>query len=259
MKVCPLCGRDYVDELGYCLEDGTPLTISEKITERKTEEFGEPTFVRSAQTVAASSPAAPARSSSKLGVLLVIGILFAGLLVLLGAGIAGILFYIASKEEVVRSDNVNQGQNMNENSFGNTNGSNTAVGANTNTRPTPSSVSNTLKPTPAPTPDWKPTPANSISNSDSPDVKPEKSPAPPKTISGGVLNGKAISLPKPPYPPAAKAVRASGSVSVQVLIDESGNVLSATAVSGHPLLHAAATSAARGAKFSPTSLAGQPV
>ena len=81
----------------------------------------------------------------------------------------------------------------------------------------------------------------------------------PKQISGGVLNGKAISLPKPPYPPAAKAVRAAGSVSVQVLIDENGNVVSASPVSGHPLLRAAAASAARGAKFSPTKLSGQPV
>jgi protein TonB len=81
----------------------------------------------------------------------------------------------------------------------------------------------------------------------------------PKQISGGVLNGKAISLPKPPYPPAAKAVRAAGSVSVQVLIDENGGVVSASAVSGHPLLRAAAVAAARGARFSPTKLSGQPV
>lgn len=81
----------------------------------------------------------------------------------------------------------------------------------------------------------------------------------PKQISGGVLNGKATSLPKPPYPAAARAVRASGAVSVQVLIDENGNVVSASAVSGHPLLRAAAVAAARGAKFSPTQLSGQPV
>jgi len=82
---------------------------------------------------------------------------------------------------------------------------------------------------------------------------------PPKTISGGVLNGKAVSLPKPPYPPAARAVRASGAVSVQVLIDESGRVVSASAASGHPLLQAAAVAAARQARFSPTLLSGQPV
>jgi protein TonB len=81
----------------------------------------------------------------------------------------------------------------------------------------------------------------------------------PRTVSGGVLNGKATSLPKPAYPPAARAVRAGGSVAVQVLIDESGRVVSASAVSGHPLLRAAAVSAAQGARFSPTLLSGQPV
>ena len=83
--------------------------------------------------------------------------------------------------------------------------------------------------------------------------------APPKIISGGILNGKAISLPHPEYPQAAAAVRASGAVSVQVTIDENGNVISAAAASGHPLLRAAAESAAREAKFSPTLLSGNPV
>ncbi len=81
----------------------------------------------------------------------------------------------------------------------------------------------------------------------------------PRQISGGVLNGKAISLPKPAFPAAARAVGASGAVSVQVLIDENGDVVSASAVSGHPLLRAAAAQAARGAKFSPTQLQGMPV
>lgn len=85
-------------------------------------------------------------------------------------------------------------------------------------------------------------------------------PAPaPKSVSGGVLNGKAISLPPPAYPPAAMAVRAGGAVSVQVLVDEGGNVISAAAVSGHPLLRAAAEAAAREARFAPTLLSGTPV
>lgn len=83
--------------------------------------------------------------------------------------------------------------------------------------------------------------------------------AAPKTISGGVVNGKAENLPQPVYPAAARAVRASGSVNVQVLIDENGNVVSANAVSGHPQLRAAAESAARTAKFKPTMLSGEPV
>jgi TonB family protein len=81
----------------------------------------------------------------------------------------------------------------------------------------------------------------------------------PKSISGGVLNGKATNLVKPPYPAAARAVRAEGAVNVQVTIDEEGNVISASAVSGHPLLRASAVQAARASKFSPTRLEGQPV
>lgn len=78
-------------------------------------------------------------------------------------------------------------------------------------------------------------------------------------IMGGVLNGKALELPKPAYPAIARAAHASGTVVVQVLIDEEGQVIAARAVSGHPLLQAASVAAAREAKFSPTRLAGEPV
>ncbi len=81
----------------------------------------------------------------------------------------------------------------------------------------------------------------------------------PSMISGGVLNGKATSLPQPAYPAGASAVRASGAVSVQITVDESGNVISANAVSGHPLLRSAAEQAASAGKFSPTMLSGKPV
>jgi periplasmic protein TonB len=79
------------------------------------------------------------------------------------------------------------------------------------------------------------------------------------TISRGVINGTAINLPKPIYPAAAKAIHAQGDVSVQVTIDENGNVISANAVSGHPLLKQVSEAAARGAKFKPTFLSDQPV
>ena len=78
-------------------------------------------------------------------------------------------------------------------------------------------------------------------------------------IQGGVLNGKAVNLPPPEYPEIAKRAHASGSVTVEITIDETGNVISAHAVSGHPLLQAAAVSAAREAKFAPTRLEGEPV
>ena len=81
----------------------------------------------------------------------------------------------------------------------------------------------------------------------------------PKVINGGVINGKATKLPKPEYPAAALAVKASGTVKVQVMIDEIGNVFSATAVSGHPLLRQAAENAALQSAFQPTTLSGQSV
>lgn len=92
-----------------------------------------------------------------------------------------------------------------------------------------------------------------------PPPPPPAPPPPAKPVSKGVINGNATSLPKPPYPPAAKAVQAQGAVNVQVQIDENGNVVSASAVSGHPLLRQAAVAAARQAKFKPTLLSGQPV
>lgn len=97
----------------------------------------------------------------------------------------------------------------------------------------------------------------SVSIADEPPPPPPKPPRAP--ISGGVLNGKAISLPKPAYPAIARQAHASGTVVVQVTIDENGNVISAAAVSGHPLLRGVAVQAARGARFSPTKLSGQPV
>src|SRR6185295_13033907 len=42
-------------------------------------------------------------------------------------------------------------------------------------------------------------------------------------IAGGHLNGKATSLPEPPYPPVAKAAKAEGTVTVEVVVDENGN------------------------------------
>ena len=80
-----------------------------------------------------------------------------------------------------------------------------------------------------------------------------------KLIRGGVLNGKALSLAKSAYPPAARAVRASGAVTIQVVLDEQGDVFSAEPISGHPLLRSASRVAACGSKFSPTTLSGQPV
>ena len=89
--------------------------------------------------------------------------------------------------------------------------------------------------------------------------KETKPPAAARTISKGVVNGNAIELPKPAYSAIAKAAHASGTVTVQVLIDESGKVVSARALSGHPLLQDESVKAAYRARFSPTLLSNQPV
>ncbi len=81
----------------------------------------------------------------------------------------------------------------------------------------------------------------------------------PAIVSKGVITGEAIELPKPAYPALAKQTGTHGSVNVQVLIDENGKVISAHAVSGHPLLCPEAVRAAYRARFSPTRLSDQPV
>lgn len=82
------------------------------------------------------------------------------------------------------------------------------------------------------------------------------------TQEGGVLNGKALVLPVPSYPMIALDEHLSGTVRVQVLIDERGNVISATALNArdaHPALVVAAEKAAMKARFAPTLLSGSPV
>lgn len=95
-------------------------------------------------------------------------------------------------------------------------------------------------------------PAQIITLPDQP--PPPDPPKPPKVISKGPITGLAISLPKPLYPAMAKQIRLQGQVNVQVLVDETGRVVSAKAVSGHPLLIVEAQKAALQARFSPTKI-----
>jgi TonB family protein len=76
---------------------------------------------------------------------------------------------------------------------------------------------------------------------------------------GSALQASAITRVQPTYPPLAKAARVTGSVVVEVVVDEQGNVASALALTGHPLLKDAATSAARGWRFTPTGVNGSAV
>ena len=94
------------------------------------------------------------------------------------------------------------------------------------------------------------------------DSEPPPNPAPRpilKPVSGGVLNGTAITLPSPSYPETARRMRTSGVVVVEVVVDENGKVVSAHAVSGPTMLKDSAVQASMRARFSPTTLSGQPV
>jgi TonB family protein len=80
-----------------------------------------------------------------------------------------------------------------------------------------------------------------------------------KRLEGGVLVGQATRRVEPVYPPLARVAKIKGSVVVEVTIDEDGDVLTARALSGHPLLKDSAIKAALGWRFTPTELDGSPV
>ncbi len=99
-----------------------------------------------------------------------------------------------------------------------------------------------------------------VKGDDGPPPPPAPAPrAPVRPVSGGVLNGRAVSMPAPDYPEPAKRMRASGVVAVEVVVDVTGRVISAKAITGHSTLRDAAERAAMRARFSPTLLSGQPV
>jgi TonB family protein len=284
MKRCPVCQRVYEDEMGYCLEDGSGLINASESSydagatmripsSRLTDQS--PTEVMPAGEAAQHSPQAPRqhyvteRTAPKerkrsalpwiLGAAVVLGL----------SGIAIALILTRNREP----DNSQIAQNT-------TQSANTTPTFETNNTatvnqseypalaPTPASdaagkaQANRTSEQPTPTPKLTPTPRSTPgvgTDEPPPPAKPTPAPERKAPISGGVLNGKAISKPAPAYPAVARAARASGTVNVQVLIDEAGKVVSARAVSGHPLLQQAAVQAAYGARFSPTLLSGQPV
>lgn len=74
-----------------------------------------------------------------------------------------------------------------------------------------------------------------------------------------VINGKAVSLPKPEYPFEARKLGLIGSVPVKVMINEQGDVIRADSICRSDVLGAVSEQAARRAKFSVTFLDGKPV
>jgi TonB family protein len=208
----------------------------------------------------------------------VVVLTFLGTVIILGA--AGLVFWALVHERGngantnANSNLSNQNTNVNtmiDSNFnfdvGNIENANSNANANANLKtPTPTPK---LSPSPTVSPTETPSNANSANTNAAPPFSPRPtpviSPTPPGTpsnrgpVNAGALNGRAISLATPTYPPAARAMRASGPVTVQIMIDEGGNVISAHAVSGNPLLRDSAEAAARRSRFSPVRLSGQPV
>jgi periplasmic protein TonB len=94
---------------------------------------------------------------------------------------------------------------------------------------------------------------------------PPSPPPPPKPVHRVVRAGSLLKPPKqiysvnPVYPALAQQTRQSGTVVVDAVIDEKGNVVKARAVSGPPLLIQAALNAVLQWKYQPTILNGEPV
>lgn len=265
-----------------------PFIVSIPPPQPKFEQTAPP----SPSAVVTSQPPQPASRKSSNSLLIALGILFG--LGALGALAAGLWVFSPNRTEIAASNNnlndnaplitTNQNLSNNENSAANFNINanadlTTDLNANIETN-----LNANLKPASTPRPSPSATPADRNTNRNTnrtieisrantantatlppaatrPTPEPTPNQAQRRTIvtSGGVVNGKATSLPKPAYPPVARSARATGQVQVVVLINENGNVESARAVSGSPLLRQAAESAARQARFSPTILSGQPV
>jgi len=64
-----------------------------------------------------------------------------------------------------------------------------------------------------------------------------------------LIGPKAISIPRPPFPPAARAIRAFGDVVVQATVNMDGTVATARVLSGHPLHRRASEDAAMKSRF----------
>lgn len=210
------------------------------------------------------------------------------------AGAAGIYWFLNNQNSNVNRD-INYNANFNSidmnlntnlsvsNSLANfdyNSNSNANVNANANANANVNVNTNLKTPTPTRTPTATPTPETNLNSNGSinpnanvlpanasptplPRPSPSASPTPAtpanRPVNVGILNSRAVNLPKPAYPPLAKQMRADGQVAVQVLVDETGNVTSARATSGNPMLRASAEAAARQSKFNPVRVNNQPV
>jgi len=77
-----------------------------------------------------------------------------------------------------------------------------------------------------------------------------------KPVEGGALDTKAASKPNAVLSEEAKRLKLSGRITVKVIVDENGKVVSAQAQNGPAALREAAEAAAREATFKPVTQDG---
>jgi TonB family protein len=131
---------------------------------------------------------------------------------------------------------------------------NNSSNANAAAKAAPANTSVAAKPTEAETKPADPAPAGKeIKVADGPKLK-SIEPAE-GTILGGVLNDIATSLPQPD----AGSATETGTVTVEVIVNEKGEVTASSVVSGPQPLWKAAGEAARKARFDPPLHNGKPV
>ena len=233
MKTCPTCGNSYSDDLSFCLHDGTKLPVRQTFehqdhpTEVLRPDTNENTDISAAETIVSEANKVTPPQPRAFQMSAVEPSTRMGCALTIGQVATGLIvvvglgivgvFYTTRQNSVAMLEN------------------------NTANRPPISTTSNSTANS-----------SNLSMNTSNTHALPT-----PITIPGGDLNAKAVELPQPVYPPAARAVRASGTVAVQVLVDQTGRVVSASAVNGHPLLRAAAEKAARSATFNPTIIDGE--
>lgn len=241
-----------------------------------TAEKPEPAVQRPAPVVAPVTAApAPQPSGPSTGLVVFFSVL-GTLIVVIGLFLIYLLLTMRGAADANANINANENLNANENIEENFNADELLdLNSNINT--------NTETPTPTPTPSPSPSPspdANSNTNAGAntvadppptqvpatprPTVQPTPSPAtaPGNTnrpVNVGTINSRAVTLPLPSYPSAARQARATGRVAVSVMLDENGRVVEARATAGHPLLRRSAENAALRSRFRPVSINGTAV
>jgi TonB family protein len=136
--------------------------------------------------------------------------------------------------------------------------SETAVASNT--VPPVTDAAKKAEAKPEPQPDRSRIVAGSTQPTEDPNkVKATSSTKPTGPITVGSLLPYAEKQAAPIYPPAARSMRTTGVVRVEVAVDEEGNVVEVKNTSGPTLLQASAKDAIRKWKFRPIMIEGQPV